>query len=63
MLKKCSHQWQHIQSTYNPPSRDLREVNGANEDLANKILFGITNIKQTCTKCNKIDVIQVIGKV
>lgn len=58
----CSHKWVETKRTYTPPAYGSH-VKHASEYLLQRMMFGLTNITQECSKCGRIEVRNVTGKV
>jgi hypothetical protein len=56
------HKWEDVSCTYTPGASKLNGDIEASEYLIEKLLLGVTNIVQRCTKCNKISSYQFVGE-
>jgi hypothetical protein len=58
----CRHQWVGVAQAFNPPRLEGPVKIGATEDVA-QVLYGVTNIRERCTKCGRTRVVTVAGRV
>ena len=56
------HKWEDVSCTYTPGLVNMNGDVECSEVLIERMMFGITNIIQRCTKCKKISSHQFIGK-
>ena len=63
--KKPKHDcmWKEVGRTFNPGlARNGLKARGYTGNEVTKMLYGVTNIEQHCTICDKIRVVSVAGK-
>jgi hypothetical protein len=61
-MRQCRHRWELVSTQYQPPPSDLRKFHNATTDLALRLVYGQTVIRQRCTECGWTEYQTVKGK-
>jgi len=62
-MRLHAHKWEFVSSLYQPRPNDLRSFSGATNEVALRLAYGQTVVRQRCVKCGWNEYRTIEGKI